>query len=264
MLSHVTFGSNDIQRAGAFYNEVLGLLGLVRQKSYKSALGYARRRDGAPWLWILRPYDRLPATWGNGSHLALMAESREQVDLFHAAALATGGRDEGAPGLREHYAPDYYAAYVRDPDGNKLQAVNYGEGRIMAAGQGAFSHVTVGSNDLERSLAFYDELMAVLGAERFYSEPEGTAYGLPGSQKPGFSFRRPADGRAATWGNGTHVAFLAESRAKVERFHETALRLGGAEEGAPGPRPRYGPDYFGAYVRDLDGNKLQAVCYGPA
>ena len=125
MLSHVTFGSNDIARAGAFYDEVFGLLGIVRQESQADALGYARRPDGAPWIWILKPFDDLPATWGNGSHLALMAESREQVELFHAAALAKGGRDEGAPGLRADYAPDYYAAYVRDPDGNKLAFVCY-------------------------------------------------------------------------------------------------------------------------------------------
>ena len=264
MLSHVTFGSNDIQRSGAFYNEVLGLLGIVRLESYDDALGYARRRDGAPWLWILRPYDRLPATWGNGSHLALMAESREQVDLFHAAALAKGGRDEGAPSLREHYAPDYYAAYVRDPDGNKLQAVNYGEGRVMAKGQGAISHVTLGSNDLVRARGFYDSLLATLGIEQLYVEPEGAAYCLPGTQKPAFSIRRPFDGRPATWGNGTHVAFLARSRALVDGFHAKALAKGGKDEGAPGPRPHYGPTYYGAYLRDLDGNKLQAVCYAPA
>ena len=84
MLSHITFGSNDLQRAGAFYNEALSLLGIVRQESYDEALGYARKRDGAPWIWIMTPSDGLPATWGNGSHLALMSESREQVDLFHA------------------------------------------------------------------------------------------------------------------------------------------------------------------------------------
>ena len=260
MLSHITFGSNDLERAGAFYNEVLGLLGIVRQEARDEALGYARKRDGVPWIWIMTPSDGLPATWGNGSHLALMSESREQVDLFHAAALAKGGRDEGAPALRPHYAPDYYAAYLRDPDGNKLQAVHYGEGRIVAPGQGAISHVTLGSNDMERARAFYDGLLAVIGAERIFTLPHATAYGLPGTQKPAVLLCPAHDGRPATWGNGTHVALLAPSRAAVDAFHATALKLGSRDEGAPGPRPRYGPSYYGAYVRDLDGNKLQAAC----
>ena len=86
---------------------------------------------------------------------------------------------------------------------------------------------------------------------------------MPETQKPAFSIRRPVDGRPATWGNGNHVAFLAKTRALVDEFHARALELGGADEGAPGPRPHYGPTYYGAYVRDLDGNKLQAVCYAP-
>lgn len=78
-----------------------------------------------PYLYLYKPFDGRPATWGNGTHVAFQAESREVVDEFYAQALAHGGTDEGAPGLREHYGPNYYAAYVRDPDGNKLQAVCY-------------------------------------------------------------------------------------------------------------------------------------------
>jgi catechol 2,3-dioxygenase-like lactoylglutathione lyase family enzyme len=74
----------------------------------------------------------------------------------------------------------------------------------------------------------------------------------------------PEDGRPATWGNGTHVAFIADTRAQVHAFHEQALKLGGKSEGEPGPRPHYGPNYYAAYVRDPDGNKLQAVCYASA
>ncbi|MCJ8336215.1 MAG: VOC family protein, partial [Epibacterium sp.] len=68
-------------------------------------------------------------------------------------------------------------------------------------------------------------------------------------------------GRPATWGNGTQVAFVADTKEDVRAFHDTALRLGGSSEGEPGPRPHYGENYFAAYVRDPDGNKLQAVCY---
>jgi catechol 2,3-dioxygenase-like lactoylglutathione lyase family enzyme len=74
-------------------------------------------------LWVGKPFDQQPATVGNGSMIALMATSWAQVDDFHAAALAGGGSSDGAPGLRPQYNPDFYAAYVRDPDGNKLAAV---------------------------------------------------------------------------------------------------------------------------------------------
>jgi catechol 2,3-dioxygenase-like lactoylglutathione lyase family enzyme len=74
----------------------------------------------------MRPYDRKAASPGNGAMVAYKAPTRAAVDAFHAAALAAGGSDEGAPGIREHYHPDYYGAYVRDPDGNKLCAVCLG------------------------------------------------------------------------------------------------------------------------------------------
>jgi catechol 2,3-dioxygenase-like lactoylglutathione lyase family enzyme len=73
----------------------------------------------------------------------------------------------------------------------------------------------------------------------------------------------PFDGRPAARGNGWHCAFLAPSRAAVDAFHAAALAAGGSDEGAPGPRPQYSDNYDGAYVRDTDGNKLQAVCYHP-
>ena len=72
------------------------------------------------------PFDQQPATAGNGSMVAVAAPSRRGVDEFHAAALAAGGSSEGAPGLRPHYGPNFYVAYVRDPDGNKLAAVHVG------------------------------------------------------------------------------------------------------------------------------------------
>lgn len=121
MYSHTTVGSNDIERAIAFYDAVLKTLGHERLLSFAGGAGYGR--SGGEKFWVMRPFDKKPATVGNGSHVAFMAETRAAVDAFHAAAIANGGSDEGAPGLRPHYHPNYYGAYVRDPDGNKLQAV---------------------------------------------------------------------------------------------------------------------------------------------
>jgi catechol 2,3-dioxygenase-like lactoylglutathione lyase family enzyme len=119
MFSHVTIGSNDIARAKAFYDGVAAPLGLVRHADYPEAVGYGRA-GGRPQLWVVRPLDKKVASVGNGVTVGLEAENRSAVDAAHAAALKAGGKDEGAPGLRKHYHPNYYGAYVRDLDGNKV------------------------------------------------------------------------------------------------------------------------------------------------
>ncbi|MBP1883177.1 VOC family protein [Sinorhizobium mexicanum] len=122
MLLYVTLGTNDLDRAGAFYDKTLATLGLERRKQDEVEIGYGAESDVRCRLWVVTPFNRMAATIGNGSMVALEAESRAAVDAFYAAALANGGTDEGAPGLRPFH-PNFYAAYVRDPDGNKLSAV---------------------------------------------------------------------------------------------------------------------------------------------
>ena len=127
IISHITLGTNDKARSARFYDAVVGAIGFARlPKPPEKPLAY--ERDGRmPTIYIYSPADGKPATWGNGTHVAFIADTREQVHAFHEHALANGGADEGAPGPRPHYGPNYYAAYVRDPDGNKLQAVCYAE-----------------------------------------------------------------------------------------------------------------------------------------
>ena len=121
MILYMTLGTNDLTRARAFYDPVLATLGPVHASLGTSEVGYARPGDADPWLYVTAPYDGAKATRGNGTMLALTAPTRAAVAAFHAAALANGGTDEGAPGLR--YAANFYSCYVRDPDGNKLSAV---------------------------------------------------------------------------------------------------------------------------------------------
>ncbi|MEX2648015.1 MAG: VOC family protein [Alphaproteobacteria bacterium] len=124
MFYYVTLGTNDVNKATAFYDAALKPLGIVRSMTVESEVGYAVAGSDKGLLYITRPYDKSrPASQGNGTMLAFPAPTRQAVDDFHKAALANGGTDDGKPGLRP-YAPDWYAAYVRDPDGNKLSAVH--------------------------------------------------------------------------------------------------------------------------------------------
>lgn len=121
-----------------------------------------------------------------------------------------------------------------------------------------FSHVTLGTNDWKKAEPFWAAVTDALNIPVLFKRDEGIAYGEMTGPK---IFIGPAfDGRPASYGNGTHVAFIAKTRAIVDAFHAAALATGGSDEGAPGLRP-YHPNYYGAYVRDPDGNKLQAVCH---
>ncbi|TLD46071.1 MAG: hypothetical protein FAZ92_01679 [Accumulibacter sp.] len=119
-------------------------------------------------------------------------------------------------------------------------------------------YVTLGTNDLPRAAAFYDELLKDVGARRLWEFPRGIARGVA-EDKPSLCLMTPFDERPATVGNGVMVALAAGSREQVGRVHARALELGGTDEGAVGPR---GDGFFAGYFRDLDGNKLAVFCFG--
>ena len=121
MIGYVTLGTNDLKRAAAFYDKIAALLDTPRMMEFDGFIAWGRPGGGAG-IGLTRPYDGQPATVGNGVMVALAARDKAHVDEIYRTALANGGTDEGAPGLRSHYHADYYAAYVRDPDGNKIQA----------------------------------------------------------------------------------------------------------------------------------------------
>lgn len=121
MFSHITIGTNNIHQAQNFYGPVLKTLGHSCFSSSSSFLAYGKLAGAQ--IWLIRPFDGKEATIGNGNHIALIAIDRQSVDNFHATALELGGTNEGSPGLRMHYHKGYYGAYIRDPEGNKLQAV---------------------------------------------------------------------------------------------------------------------------------------------
>jgi len=126
-------------------------------------------------------------------------------------------------------------------------------------------YVTVGSNDIEKARNFYDNLMPAIGASRIMEFGDNfTMYGTS-MGRPGLAVCKPYDGGIAAVGNGNMTAIACDTRANVDALHAKAMELGGSDEGAPGVRGEEGPRaFYGAYFRDLDGNKLCAFRIGPA
>ena len=119
-------------------------------------------------------------------------------------------------------------------------------------------YVTVGTNDLERACKFYDELLGSIGAGRFMEYDRGVAWAVS-PEAPSFSVCTPFDGNDATVGNGVMIALVVDSRDKVDALYNKAIELGGTDEGPPGERM---DNFYAGYFRDLDGNKLNAFCFG--
>lgn len=118
------------------------------------------------------------------------------------------------------------------------------------------SHVSLGTNRMTEACAFYDRVLGSLGIERLLDFPEAVAYGR---KFPEFWVHPPHNGEPATVGNGTHFAFFTSSPEEVDRFYNEALAAGATSDGEPGPRPLYGEAYYGGFVRDLDGHKIEAM-----
>lgn len=120
MLHHVSIGVTGVERAAEFYDAILGALGYKRTAQYLPyAIGYG---EGLSEFWIQLPHDNNAASSGNGAHFAFTARNKDAVHRFHETALAHGGADNGPPGPRPQYGPDYYGAFVIDPFGNKIEA----------------------------------------------------------------------------------------------------------------------------------------------
>ena len=118
-LSHVSLGTNDLERARKFYSKVLGTLGYKLLMEHPGAAAYG---EAYPEFWVQTPFDGKPASVGNGIHVGFAADSRDAVDVFFREALAAGATPDGDPGHRHEYSEAYYGCFVRDPDGNKIEA----------------------------------------------------------------------------------------------------------------------------------------------
>ncbi|TNE38531.1 MAG: VOC family protein [Alphaproteobacteria bacterium] len=126
MIDHISVGVDDLAGNIEIYDAALAAIGW-KQLFKEGDFGVGYGPDKEAILWVQKPGDGKPATAGNGSHLCFRAPSRAAVEAFHAAALAAGAMDDGAPGLRPEYTPTYYAAFFRDLTGNKIEAVCFGD-----------------------------------------------------------------------------------------------------------------------------------------
>jgi len=182
-------------------------------------------------------------------HLALVAKSREQVDAWWEAMTAAGHPDDGAPGPREHYSPTYYGAFVRDPDGNSLEAVHRLEPR---EGENRLDHIWIRVRDLVESRLFYETVAPTVGL-RVHDCGDASHFHVNGvSRSFALVHERPMT-------ENVHLAFPAPDHATVDAFHRAALEAGFRDNGAPGERPEYHVGYYGAFVLDPDGNNVEAV-----
>jgi catechol 2,3-dioxygenase-like lactoylglutathione lyase family enzyme len=128
MIDHISVGVSDLERSARFYEATLAPLGLEKLVTRPTTVGFGKRY---PELWInLRP-GMPPVVSESGCHICLRAKSESEVDAFHNAALGAGGESDGVPGLRPHDRVRYYAAFIRDPDGNRIEAVTFPAGDIV-------------------------------------------------------------------------------------------------------------------------------------
>jgi catechol 2,3-dioxygenase-like lactoylglutathione lyase family enzyme len=190
------------------------------------------------------PDDDHPLTFR--AHVAFVAPSREAVDAFWQAGIDAGLRDNGAPGPRERYGPDYHGAFLLDDQDNNFEAVHREGNRT-----GTIDHVAIRVADLAAATGFYKTAAAAAGFELRSESSEAAIFAGPGS---GGVFALIAGPPTA----GLHIAFPGDDDA-VRRFHADELAAGHRDFGGPGERPRYHPGYYSAYVLDPDGNNIEVV-----
>lgn len=125
MIDHLSIGVRDLAASARFYDAVLAPLGYMKLHEREKTVGWARSGKTHAEFWINARPGMKPVAADSGSHICLRTLSTEAVDAFHAAALKAGGTSDGAPGKRREYSENYYAAFIRDPDGNKIEAVTF-------------------------------------------------------------------------------------------------------------------------------------------
>jgi catechol 2,3-dioxygenase-like lactoylglutathione lyase family enzyme len=185
-----------------------------------------------------------------GLHIAFRAPTREAVDAFWRAGVDAGYRDDGAPGPRTVYAPDYYGGFLLDPDGNSVEAVHVERERAVPAG--SVDHLWVRVRDPAASRRFYTTIAPYAGLRLGTDDPDRVGF-----QGADFDLSFLRDERPVT--QRFHLAFPAADDATVRAFHAAAVAAGHEDHGGPGERAVYHPGYYAAFVLDPDGHNVEFV-----
>lgn len=239
MFDHVTIRVADREASTRFYATVLSVLGV-------------ERTDGGEFVeWsdfsLAAATPEKPVT--RGLHLGFAADSRAAVDAFWQAGTAAGYRDDGAPGPRPEYTPDYYGGFLLDPDGNSAEAVHH-EGVDEGV---TIDHLWIRVADVAAARAFYAALAPHAGL------------GIGTDTRERVLFRTARSSFSLVAGTPTeqvHLALGAPDRAAVDAFHAALVGDGYRDGGAPGERLQYHPGYYAAFVLDPDGNNVELVHHG--
>jgi catechol 2,3-dioxygenase-like lactoylglutathione lyase family enzyme len=241
VFDHVTIRVSDLEEARRFYALAMSALGFGEPET-----------DGHFFEWsdfsISTVREDRPLT--RNAHIALVAQSREQVDEWWQTMTEAGWQDDGSPGLRPHYSSKYYGAFVLDPDGNSVEAVHQG---VAREGDNHLDHLWLRVRDLAATRDFYETIAPVVGVSVRAPDIGGVA--VAGEDR---HFLCVHDGHPLT--ENVHIAFPAPDNATVDEFHRTAVAAGYRDNGPPGER-RYHAGYYGAFVLDPDGNNIEAVCH---
>jgi catechol 2,3-dioxygenase-like lactoylglutathione lyase family enzyme len=235
VFDHVTIRVADRAASEAFYRTVLSTLGIEPTASSAefAEWGDFSLTEGAPVTRRL--------------HVAFVAPSRAHVDAFWQAGVDAGHHDDGAPGPRPEYGPDYYGGFLLDPDGNSAEAVHHDTPR-----SGTIDHLWLRVADLPAVRRFYTLIAPYAGLRIGSDEPDRVQFIGDGAS---FSFV------AGEPTEHVHLAFPARDDATVDAFHRAATGAGHPDNGPPGERPRYHPGYYGAFVLDPAGHNVEVVCH---
>jgi catechol 2,3-dioxygenase-like lactoylglutathione lyase family enzyme len=240
VFDHVTLRASDREASERFFDTVLPVVGLVKSSSDDWV---------AEWgdFSISPANEEKPPT--RGLHIAFAAPSREHVDAFWQAGVDAGYRDDGEPGPRPQYRYDYYGGFLRDPDGNSIEAVH----DSALPPDGGIDHMWIRVADVEASARFYAAVMPHAGYVRGHEE-----HGFQQFRGNPRSFSVVHDTPVT---ERLHMAFPAPDNAAVDAFHRDLVAAGYRDNGAPGERAIYHPGYYGAFVLDPDGNNVELVCH---
>ena len=237
MFDHVTIRVSDRATSERFYDAVLATLGI--DETYRTS-AYSEWQDFS----LSESDSKNPLT--RRLHIGFVSPTVEQVEMFWQAGTDAGYASDGEPGPRPKYGPDYYGAFLLDPDGNSAEAVHQGTLRQ----DGAIDHLWIGVADVAAAKRFYKEIAPAAGLRLAYDTPERVRF-TGGSGSFSLVERTPTE--------HVHMAFPVGDDADVHRFHDTATAAGYRSNGPPAERPQYHRGYYAAYVSDPDGNNIEVV-----